>query len=653
MLSEERADRSCSRGVLGDPCAAMQVWRQLPTCFTIGEMSTHRIAALDGLRGCAVLLVVAFHAGLPGFGGGFLGVSVFFTLSGFLITGLLLQEHAEHGFVSLGAFWGRRVRRLLPAALVCLAIVAALTDGIGRELSAAVLYVANWQQIATQNNYAALFDAHPILVHFWSLAVEEQFYIIWPLMIWVALRMFGQQRGPFIALALGGAIGAFGYLGAIGDPQRVYLGTDTRAVEILVGAALAIGLERPRIAAVLRKYVRIIIPGVALIVMLVAIAVSTTESAWVYRGGLVAFAVGSAAVLAGIVHGGPVSRVFELSWMRGCGKISYGLYLYHWPTFVLIGTESVGSLTLSLVFSFAASVLSYVLIEMPVRNGRLRTRVLLPVLVSASVALVVIPYPTGAASLYDSFRGKTEDCYYGDRCAPTDLSTIERYGTPDAGRPTRILVFGDSVSQVTAWGLANSRTARDGQIEVISMGAGACPLVGDAYRWNRSSAGNWNEYCDINEVLTAIAEYRPDAVLAVFTLANQTDIRIKGEWVNLDKRTMHSALLDRMEQVAEVSKSTDSILLWSSAARWEDVPKMFMMANQRRVVHDQVIDDFLHTHPEVSLFPLGKHYAELSAAAFRDRIHLNRDSAVAQAEDWQVDHILSAIVERGSASPVD
>jgi peptidoglycan/LPS O-acetylase OafA/YrhL len=614
-------------------------------------MSTQRTAALDGLRGCAVLLVVAFHAGLPGFGGGFLGVSMFFTLSGFLITRLLLQEHAEHGSIALGAFWGRRSRRLLPAALVCLTVVAALADGLGRELSAAVLYVANWQQVAAQSDYTALFDTHPVLAHFWSLAVEEQFYIVWPLVVWVALRRFGHQRGPVVALVFGAAVGALGYLGAIGDPQRVYLGTDTRAVEILVGAALAVALDRPRTAAMLRRHVRRVIPAAALLAMLFTVAASTTGSAWVYHGGLILFAVGSAALLAGIVHGGPVSRVFELSWLRGCGKISYGLYLYHWPAFVLIGTESVGSLALSLAVAFGTSVLSYVVVEMPVRSGRVRAGVLFPALAIVSVALVAIPGRSGAVASEDVFEGKSTGCYYGDSCAPTDLSTITSTGAPGVDRPLRILVFGDSVAQVTAWSLTNSSAAGEGRIEVISMGVGACPLVGDSYRWDRTSNGKWTKYCDIDAVLAAIAKYQPDAVLAVFTLANQADVRIAGTWTSLDDPVMRAVMLSRMEDVAEAVNEADSVLLWSSAPRGVDVRELFAMADRRVAVHNQMVDEFLRTHPAVSRFPLAEQYAELDAGAFRDGIHLDKAAAVAQAEDWQVEHILAAIDERGSTSP--
>lgn len=211
-------------------------------------------------------------------------------------------------------------------------------------------------------------------------------------------------------------------------------------------------------------------------------------------------------------------------------------------------------------------------------------------------------------------------------------------------------MFGDSVAQVTAWGLANSYAASKSGIEVISMGAGACPLAGDSYRWDQSSNGGWNEYCDISAVLDAIAEYRPDGVLAVFTLANQTDVRIAGEWVNLDDSSMRSLLLERMVEVAEVVESTGSVLLWASAPLWSDIPEMFTVANQRSVAHNHVIHDFLQTRPEVTLFPLGEQYSTLGVDAFHDGVHLSKSAAVAMADSVQVEHILTTIGQRGRAS---
>jgi hypothetical protein len=213
------------------------------------------------------------------------------------------------------------------------------------------------------------------------------------------------------------------------------------------------------------------------------------------------------------------------------------------------------------------------------------------------------------------------------------------------------LVFGDSVAQVTAWSLTNSSAAGEGRIEVISMGVGACPLVGDSYRWDRTSNGKWTKYCDIDAVLAAIAKYQPDAVLAVFTLANQADVRIAGTWTSLDDPVMRAVMLSRMEDVAEAVNEADSVLLWSSAPRGVDVRELFAMADRRVAVHNQMVDEFLRTHPAVSRFPLAEQYAELDAGAFRDGIHLDKAAAVAQAEDWQVEHILAAIDERGSTSP--
>jgi peptidoglycan/LPS O-acetylase OafA/YrhL len=568
---------------------------------------------------------------------------MFFTLSGFLITRLLLQEHNTNGTIDLKSFWWRRSRRLLPAALVCLAVVSALADGIGRELVAAVMYIANWQQIATQSDYTSLFDAHPILVHFWSLAVEEQFYIFWPLVVWVALRKFGHARGTNVALFAGLVVAVLGYLGAGGDTQRVYLGTDTRAAEILVGAALAVAFDRPLVESMLRRHVRIVPPVVALCALAIAVAVSTTSSGWVYRGGLVMFAVGTAAVIAGIVNYGPVSQVFELSWLRGCGKISYGLYLYHWPAFVIIGTESFPRLALSLTVAVVAAVLSYVVIEMPVRTGRVSGVILPSALVLVSVALVAFPGRPGLAALKDSFNETPVNCYYVDTCVPTDLTMVEKPLALSENRPVRVLVFGDSVAQATAWGLIHSHAGVEGQLEVISMGVGACPLVGSSYRWIAETRGNWTKYCDIDAVLDAVAAYQPDAVVAVFTLANQADLRLDGKWSSLERPEMRAALLDRMGDVAKATQVSGSVLLWSSVPRMTSAGGLFTMADGRVVAHNEVVDEFLRTHPEVVRFPLAEEYRTLTADSFRDGIHLSKEAAISQADIWQVQRILDAL----------
>ncbi len=256
----------------------------------VGLTSTDRtgirhLPGLDGLRGLAVLVVVAFHAGFENMVGGYLGVSTFFTLSGFLITSLLLNEAERTGSVEVRSFWGRRFRRLLPAALATLAAVVLLFTpfvatadqraSMRGNVLASLFDVANWHDIIKGNSYADLFTAPSPVLHFWSLSIEEQFYVVFPILllgIWIATR---GRRG-----LLAGALGALAVASAV-EPlvfsmsdDRVYFGTDTRAAELLLGALLAVLLAhepfRRRLALRLRW--RSDRPGGAGVVVVVAAA---------------------------------------------------------------------------------------------------------------------------------------------------------------------------------------------------------------------------------------------------------------------------------------------------------------------------------------------------------------------------------------------
>ena len=230
----------------------------VPTRATLGHQP-----ALDGLRGLAVAAVVAYHLGQANdlgalrdiSGGGFLGVSAFLTLSGFLITSLLILEYESIGHVSLGGFWSRRLRRLMPAALATLAAIAILTPLIGTEsqlsdlpaeIWSTLAYVVNWRFIAAGSDYAAVFTGAPSPIrHFWSLAVEEQCYFVLPFAVAVSLR-FGAQRRRVIAVVFAviatASTMAMILLGGGGYSNRVYLGTDTRAAELAIGALLAVAV---------------------------------------------------------------------------------------------------------------------------------------------------------------------------------------------------------------------------------------------------------------------------------------------------------------------------------------------------------------------------------------------------------------------------
>lgn len=346
--------------------------------------------ALDGLRAMALLTIMVYHGGgavATWLGGGFFSVDVFFMLSGFLITSLLLREHDTSGRIDLAAFWGRRARRLLPALFLLLVGVLAYAALLTGEAAAAVrqdalatlLYASNWWFIISGNSYFEQFEDPSPLTHTWTLAIEEQWYVILPLVAVLLLPRMRSRRA-FAALFAGLAgvsalwMALLATTGA--DPSRMYYGTDTRLQSLLVGAALA-GLLTPGVLERLRIPARWLGPlALALLVALMTLA--TEQSGWIYRGGFLVFAVASALLLASVqaAPDGVTSRLFSLAPLVWVGQLSYGLYLWHWPVYVVLspartGMAGTGLLVLRFIVTFALASASYYLVEMPVRRGAL------------------------------------------------------------------------------------------------------------------------------------------------------------------------------------------------------------------------------------------------------------------------------------------
>jgi peptidoglycan/LPS O-acetylase OafA/YrhL len=359
------------------------------------------LPGLDGVRAVAVLAVLGYHFGVPHMDGGLLGVSVFFTLSGFLITGILIAAWRQTGRIPFARFYLNRARRLLPALGVVLLTVLAVTALVEREnlaqrwdeSVAAAFYVSNWFMIRTGSSYFDLFAGPSPLEHLWSLAVEEQFYLIWPVLLLALLRLTG-GRAPRVAMyATGLAAVSFLLLAVLShggiDNTRPYEGTDTRAGELLVGAALALVYRPTRIKVTPPAAVRagVDVAGLAALAGIAWLVASTsTFSLSLYRGGLLLLALLSALLLVAVTYPGSLSgRLLGSAVPRWIGERSYGIYLWHMPVVAFTPHHEPGTAgdwfwpaLLDLALTLLLASLSWTLIEDPVRRHGLRSLVRRP-----------------------------------------------------------------------------------------------------------------------------------------------------------------------------------------------------------------------------------------------------------------------------------
>jgi peptidoglycan/LPS O-acetylase OafA/YrhL/lysophospholipase L1-like esterase len=371
--------------------------------------------ALDGLRAVSVVMVLLFHAGFAWMGGGYLGVSIFFTLSGFLITTLLLVEHDSTGSVSLRRFYSRRLKRLLPASMLCLvAIVVAywlgefrLVAGMRSQLWGALGQVYNWVRINGSSSYAELFGTAPVLVspleHYWSLAIEEQFYVLWPVTAWFVIHLC-RRRGTdafrvLLSLTTLFAV-ASPLITELTSPKVGYWSTPTRLGELLVGATAAAWHHRGQRLPPWAKWLAVLASGV-LVVLAVRLPVGSGPA---YTGWMTPVALVSAALILSLQVPGRLRSLLSSQPVVWVGRVSYGLYLFHWPVFVLLRAhgwqlDQPLGLAVALAITVGIAAASFYVVEQPIRTSAWPPRQTFIAATTAALvaatAIVIMPVSRG------------------------------------------------------------------------------------------------------------------------------------------------------------------------------------------------------------------------------------------------------------------
>ena len=397
----------------------MAATTQAPAARSSADRSAPTIAhipALDGLRGAAVLAVLAFHGGY--LDGGYLGVDLFFVLSGYLITALLLAETGRTGAVGLAQFWARRCRRLLPALFSVLVVTMLASRWLADPLQwrairddglATVTYVANWHTIFIGQGYGAGTGGQSPFAHTWSLAIEEQFYLVWPLLVaWIASRGRDTPRSVLrLSVAVAGVSAGLGLvLNVAGvSPGALYLGTHTRIAAVAIGATIAAyQVDRRRRGAPAPSRMISDTAGYGGIsLLIVAWALMGLDSSLLFRGGLFACSLGAGLVVWAISESpsrGP-SALFGSRGLREVGLRSYGLYLWHWPIFVWLdgprtGLDGVALFALRVLVSGAVACVSYVVIEQPIRHLRISPR---DTFVASGIGVLVVAIVAAACAI--------------------------------------------------------------------------------------------------------------------------------------------------------------------------------------------------------------------------------------------------------------
>ena len=534
--------------------------------------------ALDGLRGVAVAMVVLFHAGTSWMRGGYVGVSVFFTLSGYLITSLLIAEHAATGTVNLGEFYMRRIKRLMPAGVLCLLGVAMLStrgwfptaNHVRREVVASALQVANWNSINQRVSYADLvLGGTGPLDHFWSLAIEEQFYWVWPLAFVGVARIASTPSRRVVAM-IGLAlvtIGAAPLIAAHWGPDVAYFSTPARLGEILTGAALATVLSRRHLARVWWAWLAV---AGSILIALAAVFLPS-DHGFAYQGWLGVGSLATVALIAGVQTRSPLRRLLCGRPVVELGRISYGVYVFHWPIFAILTQARTGwngpmLFTSRIAATLAIAIASFHLLEQPVRRRHFGLVRLVPVGAAASlgvvaIALIAVPVPATGFGASVAAQREVAIAASNEELPPLQL------GADDVpSRAVRVLVLGDSTAEALSAGMIQWAAGHPTTLQVSTLATPGCGFVRSATI--RDDDGTMMTMCDnvLDAQLPALLrDTPPDVVVVMITLPDitpRTWDSSEGELPAVDARYAQRKSRDYARLVKQLATAGVARVLW-------------------------------------------------------------------------------------------
>jgi peptidoglycan/LPS O-acetylase OafA/YrhL len=678
------------------------------TMDEVSEAPHRRIAylpALDGVRAFAVVAVMMYHGGLGLTTGGFMGVDTFFTLSGFLITSLLVSEWRETWTIRLGAFWARRARRLLPALLMMLLFVAFFASvivpkgtygALRLDALATLLYVSNWHFILVNSNYFNETASASPLIHTWSLAVEEQFYLIWPLVVLGIMRLTKSLRvlfGVCCVAAVASGIEMYVVFHHSQSTNRAYLGTDTRAQCLFIGCALAVGLvlltQRSHSEGRLEEgelwrpagsqgRLWCAVAGVVGAVVCISLWIGTsTTSSFPYSGGFFLIGLATAAVIISAVGApsSPVPYVLALAPVRYVGRISYGLYIWHWPLFIWVneartGLQGYELFALRALVTFAVSVASYHLVENPIRKGSFLRQWKAWVAVPAGVVVVVVAMvaaTAGTSALASTALPPAIGTAGGS-------STVPPSTTASAPPPVSVLLFGDSIALTLGFGLASQTLQSKYDYVLSDKGILGCGVVMGPAVELMGSRDATPSACDGAPLvsgtpldkqpwpyqwLSAMSETHPNVVVLLAGRWEVVNREYQGKWTNILDPTFAAYVKHQLELTSDLVTTSGARMVFLTApctdegeqpdgASWpEDNParidaynKLVRQVAAQHPTTDSVVD------LDAAVCPGGKFTTTLNGVAVRrtDGVHFTNAGGVVLAPD-----IMPAIVAAGRA----